>query len=287
MRRIAPTSIVVVSLLMAVAGALPAQAYIGPGAGFAIASSFLVIFVTVSAGAGLAADPAVPHLVARLRTPKTDEAADPSPDQSSASTDRTPNSPTGSWPRASCPTSRSSPTRAATGAWPPPTPRSRRSPGRPSHRDASRPSTTSTTSSTGTGAPTCPCSRRPRSARSRSFSRSASTASRCTSRSCGCCASRYPSGPSSASTTSGAPCCGCRSPFRRIASTAHSWRLCASPTCSVPRAPFFSTPPASPRASSRRAACGSSCRRASRAGRRRSTAPRTSTSRTASRSECH
>ena len=51
---------------------------------------------------------------------------------------------------------------------------------------------------------------------------SAATGFRWSGRSCGCCGSRSRSGPSSASTASGARSCACRSRFRRIASTARS-----------------------------------------------------------------
>ncbi|MDX1643765.1 MAG: alkaline phosphatase family protein [Thermoanaerobaculia bacterium] len=63
----------VVAGLLALAAATPAEAYIGPGAGFAIASSFLVIFVTVLLA--LVSLLILPFRIVwrKLRTPKTDE----------------------------------------------------------------------------------------------------------------------------------------------------------------------------------------------------------------------
>ncbi len=248
--------VAVLAALAAAVAAAPAAAYVGPGAGFALVSSFLVIFVTlILALLSVLIWPlrTLWRLLRRKRRGKPSikrlivvglDGQDPRLTDRFMAEGKLPNfqklAEAGLLLAAAHHLSR----------------RSRRSPGRPSPPAPTRPSTTSSTSSTATCGPICRSSRRPTSDRWTASSRSASTGSRWASPSCGCCASRSRSGRFSASRTSGARSCGCRSPSRPTTSTAPSWPRCASPTCSAPRAPSCSSPPGRRARSSRRAACG-------------------------------
>ena len=168
-------------LAMLLAGiASPADAYIGPGAGFALLSSFLVLFTTIVARDRLAAVLAVPHgsgggcaadappraRIRRLVIVGLD-GQDPTLTDRFMDEGLLPNFTTlatpGSYRRLTTTFPSMSPV-----AW------SSFSTGAPSRRG-----TTSSTSSIAIGAPTCRCSRRRASARSSASSSSAATAFRC------------------------------------------------------------------------------------------------------------
>ncbi len=122
-------AVVAAAVLVALAAA-PAEAYIGPGAGFALLSSFFVLFTTLLLAlvslliwpfrTAVAGAPAAHRVEALVQAPDRGRLRRPG---SAAS-------PSGCWPRASCPTSSSSPTGAATAGSRPPFRRSRRWPGR-------------------------------------------------------------------------------------------------------------------------------------------------------------
>src|SRR3989304_5548634 len=90
-----------------------------------------------------------------------------------------------------------------------------------------------------------------------------------------CSGSPSPSGPSWASTIFGARSSGCQLLFPPIASTAHSTARCACRICWEPRVLSSSSPPAPLPNASRKGACASLSSRTEIASRRRSRGPRT------------
>ena len=129
---------VAVALALAFAAG-PANAYIGPGAGFAFAGSAFVMLATIGLAAFTLLPGRSPSRIAWSGSATRTRTRRPSASSSSASTASTPAWRAGSCRRAGCRTSRSSPRRACSGRSTPRTRRSRRSPGRRS-RPASTPS---------------------------------------------------------------------------------------------------------------------------------------------------
>ena len=201
----------------------PAQAYIGPGAGFALLSSFFVLFTTIVVAHRVAARWPFRRAVAAACAAAGRRGRDPAARSSSGFDGQDPKLTDRFMAEGQLPNFEKL---ARDGLLPPaaddvPVGLA----GRVvvvQHRDATRRGTTSSTSSTATGARTCRGCRRRASARSSASSGSDGSGFRSSGRSCGCCASRSRSGRFSASTASGARSCACRSRFRRTASTARS-----------------------------------------------------------------